>query len=182
MGDYPIPSFDVWQNQDVMKFEAYQDSTGMSALTLFVPSEQRTYAGLLSRIESDHPHLCGVFNRVGTYTLFAVTSYANDYQHKSDKKGKIAFFVQAKNYLGEPNDEELIGLLWGRDAGINYDPGSGKHMLEGAWYNDKVECYLAASDSASVMERHGHFPFLRSPGSDQWQAIMGHTIVYKRRN
>ena len=28
MGDYPMPSFDVWQNQDVMKFEAYQDSTG----------------------------------------------------------------------------------------------------------------------------------------------------------
>ena len=28
MGDYPTPSSDVWENQDVMKFEAYQDSTG----------------------------------------------------------------------------------------------------------------------------------------------------------
>ena len=155
-------------------YEYISHAPGMSALTLVVPSEQRTYAGLLSRIESDHPHLCGVFNRVGTYTLFAVTSYADDYQ------GKIAFFVQAKDFLGEPNNEELVGLLWGRDAGINYDPG--KHMLEVAWYNDKVECYLVASDSAAVMEWHGHFPFLRSPGSDQWQAIMGHTIVYKRRN
>ena len=150
----------------------------MLALTLVVPSEQRTYAGLLSRIESDHPHLCGVFNRKGTYTLFAVTSYADDYQHKSDKKGKMAFFVQAKNYLGEPNNEELVGLLWDRDAGINYDPR--KHKLEVPWNNDKVECYLADSDSASVP--NGHFPFLRSPGSDEWQAIMGHTIVYKRRN
>ena len=148
------------------------------ALTLVVPSEQRTYAGLLCCIEFDHPHLCGLFNRKGTYTLFAVTSYADDYQHKSDKKGKISFLVQAKNYLGEPNNEELVGLLWDRDAGINYDPR--KHMLEVAWNNDKVECYLADSDSASVP--NGHFPFLRSPGSDQWQAIMGHTIVYKRRN
>ena len=28
MGEYPMPSSNEWENQDVMKFEAYQDSTG----------------------------------------------------------------------------------------------------------------------------------------------------------
>ena len=160
----------------------------MPARCVVVQREQRTFAGLFARIEYVFQEgfmpgeRCQETDRVGTYTLFAVECYANHYQHKSDKKGKMAFLVRAKMVATEPNDHALISLLWDRDAGFQYAFHPGKHMLEGAWYNDKVECYLAASDSAAVMERHGHFPFLRSPGSDQWQTIMGHTIVYKRRN